>query len=623
MDKKMKSNKNPLVRFRGWIQAAATLLTNIHIPNLFKGKIYQGNVKTMCVPGLNCYSCPAATGACPIGAFQAVVGSSKFKFTYYITGFFILLGVLLGRFICGFLCPFGWFQDLLHKIPGKKFSTAKLKPLRYLKYVILVVFVILLPAFVTNSLGMGDPFFCKYICPQGVLEGAIPLALANSGIRAALGHLFTFKFTILALFIILSILFYRPFCKWICPLGAIYSLFNKVSFLKIQVDHEKCVGCQKCSRVCKMDVNVVDTPNHPECIRCGECMKACPTDAICYHYGFSNKKKADNKYTKTNKIKLKRRFKLMKNKTLRTNSMKLKKVIAASLAISVLFAFTGCGSSSSTNNTNTKQESSSTTETGSADELNEKLNDLYQQENQLFADHKDAWDKVFGLMNKNAAGDAMSENYADSLASTVESNKDSFSEEEYETLCKDIETIRGIEEEIAKLEKEIAASDSSDSSSSKSDESTAVFKAFKGKDLDGNDVDDSLFAKNKVTVVNFWFSGCKPCVGELSKLNELNEKLKEMGGEVVGINTDTLDNNEAGIKEAKEILKAQGASYKNLTFDSNSTVGKYAGNIMAFPTTVLVDKDGNIIGEPFMGGIDDQSNYDQLMKQIQSVIDQK
>ena len=295
MDKKMKSNKNFLARFRGWIQAAATLLTNIHIPNLLKGKIYQGNVKTMCVPGLNCYSCPAATGACPIGAFQAVVGSSKFKFTYYITGFFILLGVLLGRFICGFLCPFGWFQDLLHKIPGKKFSTAKLKPLRYLKYVILVVFVILLPAFVTNSLGMGDPFFCKYICPQGVLEGAIPLSLANSGIRAALGHLFTFKFTVLALFIILSILFYRPFCKWICPLGAIYSLFNKVSFLKIQVDHEKCVGCQKCSRVCKMDVNVVDTPNHPECIRCGECMKACPTDAICYHYGFSNKKKADNK----------------------------------------------------------------------------------------------------------------------------------------------------------------------------------------------------------------------------------------------------------------------------------------------------------------------------------------
>ena len=303
--------------------------------------------------------------------------------------------------------------------------------------------------------------------------------------------------------------------------------------------------------------------------------------------------------------------------------MKLKKVIAASLAISVLFAFTGCGNSSTTDNTNTKQESSSTTETGSADELNKKRDDLYQQENQLFADHKDAWDKAFGLMNKNSAGESLSENYADVLAGIVESNKDSFTEEEYDTLCKDIETIRGIEEEIAAIEKEIAEADSANGGSSESDESISLFQDFTGKDLDGKDVDESVFKNNKVTVVNFWFSGCKPCVGELSKLNELNEKLKEMGGEVVGINTDTLDNNEAGIKEAKEILKAQGASYKNLTFDSNSTVGKYAGNIMAFPTTVLVDKDGNIVGEPFMGGIDDQSNYDQLMKQIQSVLDQK
>ena len=309
----------------------------------------------------------------------------------------------------------------------------------------------------------------------------------------------------------------------------------------------------------------------------------------------------------------------MKNKTLRTNAMKLKKVIAASLAISVLFAFTGCGNSSST--TNTKQESSSTTETGSTDELNKKLDDLYQQENQLFADHKDAWDKVFGLMNKNTDGDAMNENYADFLASTVESNKDSFSEEEYETLSKDIETIRGIEEEIAKLEKESAASESSDNASSKSDESTGVFKGFKGKDLDGNDVDDSLFAKNKVTVVNFWFSGCKPCVAELPELNKLNETLKEMGGEVVGINTETLDDNQDGIKEAKKILEKQGASYRNLTFDSNSELGKYAGNIVAFPTTILVDRNGNIVGEPLLGGIDEQKNYDSLMKQIQSVID--
>ncbi len=163
-----------LSRFRWLIQAGATLLSNIHLPNLLKGRIYQGKGKAVCVPGLNCYSCPAASGACPIGSFQAVVGSSKFSFSYYITGFLILIGVLLGRFICGFLCPFGWLQELLHKIPTKKLSTKKLKPLTYIKYAVLLFAVGLLPMLITNDVGMGDPFFCKYLCPQGVLERGNP-----------------------------------------------------------------------------------------------------------------------------------------------------------------------------------------------------------------------------------------------------------------------------------------------------------------------------------------------------------------------------------------------------------------------------------------------------------------
>lgn len=274
-----------MARFRGFIQAAATLVTNIHLPNFVKGGIYQGAGKTVCVPGLNCYSCPAASGACPIGSFQAVVGSSKFNFSYYVTGTLILLGVLLGRFVCGFLCPFGWLQELLHKIPGKKFSTKKLKPLTYIKYVVLLFAVVLLPVLVVNDVGMGDPFFCKYICPQGVLEGAIPLAIANAGIRSALGHLFTWKLAVLIAVVVLSVLFYRPFCKWICPLGAFYALMNRVSLLGIRVDACKCVSCGKCSRVCQMDVDVVRAPNHAECIRCGKCIGACPVDAISYRYG--------------------------------------------------------------------------------------------------------------------------------------------------------------------------------------------------------------------------------------------------------------------------------------------------------------------------------------------------
>ena len=279
-----------LARSRCGIQFLATLLTNIHLPNFFKGKIYQGSGKTVCVPGLNCYSCPGAAGSCPIGALQAVVGASKFRFSYYITGFLILLGVLLGRFICGFLCPFGWFQDLLHKIPGKKFSTKKLRPLRYIKYAVLLIMVLILPAVITNSAGMGNPFFCKYLCPQGVLEGAIPLALADSGIRSALGSLFAWKSVVLITVIVLSILFYRPFCKWICPLGAFYSLFNRVSLFQMQVNESKCISCGKCQKACKMDVDVTQSPNHPECIRCGACIHACPTQAVCYHYGFATNK---------------------------------------------------------------------------------------------------------------------------------------------------------------------------------------------------------------------------------------------------------------------------------------------------------------------------------------------
>ena len=258
------------------------LLTNSFFEGFKTGKIYGGKWKQLCVPGMNCYSCPGAKGSCPIGALQAVIGSPKFKFSYYIVGFLFFVGALIGRGVCGYLCPFGLVQDLLHKIPFvKKIETFKGdKALRKAKYLILLVFVILLPLFLVDIIGQGAPYFCKLICPVGMLEGGIPLVWMNTSMRGAVGFLYAWKGLILLLTILLSVIIYRPFCKYICPLGAIYSLFNSVSFFRYTLDHQKCIHCGRCKAVCEMQCDPVQNCNDLECIRCGKCKNACPVDAI-------------------------------------------------------------------------------------------------------------------------------------------------------------------------------------------------------------------------------------------------------------------------------------------------------------------------------------------------------
>lgn len=274
---------------RKLIQIAAFGFTNSHIGNFVSGKLYTGKWKQFCNPGLNCYSCPAATLACPIGALQAVNGSMQYNFSFYIVGFLLAVGVLFGRLICGWICPFGLIQELIYKIPSPKYKLPKI--FTYFKYAILIVFVILLPIVVTDFMEMGQPAFCQYICPAGTLSGGIPMIATHSELRATTGFLFGLKITILFITIIACIFLFRFFCKTLCPLGAIYGLLNKISIYHLEVDKKACIGCGKCARACKMDVDPVVNPNSAECIRCGACASACPKQAIQLKFGSSKQKK--------------------------------------------------------------------------------------------------------------------------------------------------------------------------------------------------------------------------------------------------------------------------------------------------------------------------------------------
>ena len=296
MDKKKQSEWK-----RHRFQILWAFLTNSYLVGFAKGKIYDGKLKNLCVPGLNCYSCPGALGSCPIGAMQAVIGSWNFRMAFYVAGFLVFVGALMGRFVCGWLCPFGLIQDLLHKIPFvKKISTFRGdRLLRKLKYVIFLVFVILLPMFVVDMLGQGAPYFCKLICPAGTLGGGIPLVLLNSAMRAAVGWLYAWKNVLLVVIVLLSVAIYRPFCKYICPLGAVYSVFNPIAVFRYRVDKEACVHCGACAKACKMQVDPSETPNHPECIRCGSCKKVCPTGAI--YSGINCRKGSDTAVSSTEK----------------------------------------------------------------------------------------------------------------------------------------------------------------------------------------------------------------------------------------------------------------------------------------------------------------------------------
>ncbi|MCR5531283.1 MAG: 4Fe-4S binding protein [Lachnospiraceae bacterium] len=260
----------------------AAVLYNCHITGFAKGKIYKGNVKSVCVPGLNCYSCPGAVGSCPLGSLQSSLVNVRFSAPYYILGTLLLFGLFLGRFICGFLCPVGLLQELLHRIPSPKLKKNRVtRVLSYGKYVFLALFVIAVP------LLKYAPGFCKYICPAGTFEAGLPLVFRNKVLQSLLGRLFTFKVLILVLVLILCVFCFRAFCRFVCPLGAIYSFFHPVSVFGVKVDTDRCTHCNACVNRCPMDIRKV---GDRECVHCGDCIDVCPEHCIRYATDLSPKK---------------------------------------------------------------------------------------------------------------------------------------------------------------------------------------------------------------------------------------------------------------------------------------------------------------------------------------------
>lgn len=276
--------KDHLPTQRRLIQLYTALLYNAHVKGFIKGDIYTGNTKVLCLPGFNCYSCPGAVGACPLGALQNAVASSGSRWPTYILGILMLYGLTLGRTICGYLCPLGLLQELLHKLPTPKLRKSRVtRVLSWLKYVILAIFVFIIPLWYSLQ-KYPVPAFCKYICPAGTFEGAIGLLSnpANAEKYSMLGILFTRKFLILLLIVAACVFAYRAFCRFICPLGALYGLFARVAIIGVKVEVPKCTDCGRCVSHCKMDIRHVG--DH-ECIHCGECIDVCPTKAISFKAG--------------------------------------------------------------------------------------------------------------------------------------------------------------------------------------------------------------------------------------------------------------------------------------------------------------------------------------------------
>ena len=314
--------------------------------------------------------------------------------------------------------------------------------------------------------------------------------------------------------------------------------------------------------------------------------------------------------------------------------MNAKKILALMLCAMMLLSLAACGAKDNDKQADMSGDSSAMTgEPKTAEEALALHKELLERENALLSENAELWEKVFMAADKGMTMQEDGKNYGDFLLDTVEAAKEQFTDKEYAWLKESATEISKIENRLTELEEkypeimqksmdgDMSMPAGSDTSTPPDDGSMQKFPAFEGKDLDGNTVkSDELFSGNTVTVVNFWFTTCNPCVGELSELDALNKELAEKGGALIGVNTFTLDGDEAAISEAKDVLAKKGATYQNVYFDSDGEAGKFTTNIFAYPTTYVVDRSGNIVGEPIVGAITEKKQAETLQKLIDQAL---
>lgn len=277
-----------ILRVRRFIQILATFFQNGYTGFLSTGSLYTGVLKRFCSPGLNCYSCPAAFFSCPLGSLQQIMISAKLlPWSYlsqvflYLLGYLLLMSLFLGRFICGWLCPFGLLQELLYKIPFyKRTFNLPYRAQRYLKHLLLIFFVLLFPALFIKEIGYGILWFCKYVCPVGTLEAGYLNLLIQPALMQKVGIIFAWKSLLFIGILLFCLMELRFFCKNLCPLGLIYGIFNKFSLFRLNWIKKQCTGCTICEKVCPMQLTIPKELNSVECIRCLNCLEVCPTKAI-------------------------------------------------------------------------------------------------------------------------------------------------------------------------------------------------------------------------------------------------------------------------------------------------------------------------------------------------------